>query len=107
MDRALRRSREELAACCANRRIREQYPSRRSASGGIDFVTIDDADRRDRSSSDRLSFDPLRNQRAGYEDGSLVRLFLIVRGLIDRFVTKGEASRKQTRRACRKQRSHA
>src|SRR6266404_4636170 len=89
----------------------DQSSSSCLAARCIDFLTIDDPDRRDRRRPDSFQLDPLRDQRAGYENRALVRLFLIVGGLIDRLTTERGASEQASRgKTCyedRKLRSHA
>jgi len=49
----------------------------------VDFVTIDDSDRRDRLRADRLQFDTLRDKRTGDENRPLFNFLLAFRSLLD------------------------
>ena len=55
----------------ADRRIVDESSRRRLSSGPIDFVAIDDSDRRDRVRANRQQFDTLRDERTGDENRPL------------------------------------
>ena len=65
----------------AHRRIVDQSARRRLPPGPVDFVAVDDSDRRDRLRTDRLQFDTLRDERTGDENRPLFNFLLTFRKL--------------------------
>ena len=72
----------------ANRRIVDEGARGRLPSGPVDFMAIDNSDRRDRLRADRLQFYTLWNKRARDENCPLFNLLLMFRSLVVRRVGK-------------------
>jgi hypothetical protein len=77
----------------ANRRIVDENARRRLSSDPVDFVAIDDSDRRDRLRADRKQFDTLRDERTGDEKRPLFNFLVMFRRLLDLGVGKYRASK--------------
>ena len=72
----------------ADRRFVDKSTRRRLPRGPVDFVAVDDSDRRDRLRTDRLQFDTLRDERPGDENRPLFTCLLTFRSLVARGVGK-------------------
>ena len=83
----------------AHRGIVNESTRRRLPPGPVDFVAVDDSDRRDRLRTDRLQFDTLRDERTGDENRLLFNFLLAFRSLVDR----GIAERRSGKQAGRHQ----
>ncbi len=68
----------------ADRRFVDKSTRRRLPRGPVDFVAVDDSDRRDRLRTDRLQFDTLRDERPGDENRPLFNFLLTFGGLVSR-----------------------
>ena len=66
----------------ANRRIVDENARRRLSSDPVDFVAIDDSDRRDRLRANWLQFDTLRDERTGDENRPLFNFLVMFRRLL-------------------------
>ena len=67
----------------ADRRFVDKSTRRRLPRGPVDFVAVDDSDRRDRLRTDRLQFDTLRDERPGDENRPLFNFLLAFRSLLN------------------------
>ena len=72
----------------AHRRLVNESTRRRLPRGPVDFVAVDDSDRRDRLRTDRLQFDTLRDKRPGNENSPLFNFLLMFWSLVGRGVGK-------------------
>src|SRR5207249_6842234 len=68
----------------AHRGIVNESTRRRLPPGPVDFVAVDDSDRRDRLRTDRLQFDALRDERTGDENRLLFNILLTFGSLAHR-----------------------
>ncbi len=68
----------------AQRRLIDQNARRRTAPCLVDFTTINDSNRRDCRSADRLQFNTLRDKRTGDENRPLFNFLLPFGGLVSR-----------------------
>ena len=67
----------------AHRRLVNESTRRRLPRGPVDFVAIDDSDRRDSLRTDRYQFDTLRDERPGDENRPLFNFLLAFRSLFN------------------------
>jgi hypothetical protein len=67
----------------ADRRFVDKSARRRRPRAPVDFVAVDDSDRRDRLRTDRLQFDTLRDERPGDENRPLLNFLLAFRSLLN------------------------
>ena len=65
----------------AHRRIIDQSARRRLPPGPVDFMAINESNRRDRLRTDRLQFNTLRDKRTGDENRPLFNFLLTLRKL--------------------------
>ena len=68
----------------ADRRLIDQNARRRTAPCLVDFTTINESNRRDCRSADRLQFNTLRDKRTGDENRPLFNFLLPFGGLVSR-----------------------
>ena len=68
----------------AHRRVIDQRARRRRPPGPVNFMAVNDSDRRDRRSTDRLQYNTLRDQRTGNENRPLFNFLLPFGGLVSR-----------------------
>ena len=68
----------------ANRRVVDKGARRRLPSGPVDFMAVDNSDRRDRLRADRQQFDTLWDERTCDENRPLFNLLLTFRSLVAR-----------------------
>jgi len=68
----------------ANRRIVNESARRRTAPCLVDFTTINESNRGDCRSADRLQFNTLRDKRTGDENRPLFNFLLPFGGLVSR-----------------------
>ena len=68
----------------AHRRIIDQNARRRLPPGPVDFMAINESNRRDCRSTDRLQFNTLRDKRTGDENRPLFNFLLTFGGLVSR-----------------------
>ena len=66
----------------AHRRIIDQSARRRLPPGPVDFMAINESNRRDCRSTDRLQFNTLRDKRTGDENRPLFNFLLTFGGLV-------------------------
>ena len=72
----------------AHRRIIDQSARRRLPAGPVDFMAINESNRRDCRSTDRLQFNTLRDKRTGDENRPLFDFLLTLRSSVARGVGK-------------------
>ena len=77
----------------ADRWIVDESARRRLSSDPVDFMAIDDSDRRDRLRADRLQFNTLWDKRTGDEDRPLFNFLVMFRRLLDLGVGKHRAGK--------------
>ena len=68
----------------ADRRFVDKSARRRRPPGPVDLMAVNDSNRRDRRSADRLQFDTLRDERTGDENRLLFNILLTFGSLVDR-----------------------
>jgi len=68
----------------AHRRIIDQSARRRLPPGPVDFMAINESNRRDCRSTDRQQFNTLRDKRTGDENRPLFNFLLTFGGLVSR-----------------------
>jgi len=68
----------------AHRRLVNESTRRRLPRGPVDFVAVDESNRRDCRSTDRLQFNTLRDKRTGDENRPLFNFLLTFGGLVSR-----------------------
>ena len=68
----------------AHRRIIDESARRRLPPGPVDFMAINESNRRDCRSTDRLQFNTLRDKRTGDENRPLFNFLLPFGGLVGR-----------------------
>jgi hypothetical protein len=69
-----------------NGRVVDESARRGEATGLLDFIPVDKADRRDGIRADASHFHALRDERAGYENRHLLLLLLTFGSMLDRGV---------------------
>jgi hypothetical protein len=72
----------------AHRRIIDQSARRRLPPGPVDFMAINESNRRDCRSTDRPQFNTLRDKRTGDENRPLFNFLLTFGGLVSRGIGK-------------------
>jgi len=68
----------------ADGRLVDECTWRRETTSLIDFVAVDESNRRDCRSTDRLQFNTLRDKRTGDENRPLFNFLLTFGGLVSR-----------------------
>ena len=68
----------------AHRRIIDQSARRRLSPGPVDFMAVNNSNRRDRLGTYWLQFDTLRDERTGDENRLLFNILLTFGSLVDR-----------------------
>ena len=68
----------------AHRRIIDQSARRRLSPGPVDFMAVNNSNRRDGSRADRLQFNTLWDKRTGDENRPLFNFLLPFGGLVSR-----------------------
>jgi hypothetical protein len=76
-----------------HRRVIDQSARRRRPPGPVDFMAVNDSNRRDRLGAYRLQFNTLWNKRTGDENGPLFDFLLTLRGLVARGLGKDRSSK--------------
>ena len=66
----------------ADRRFVDQSPRRRRPRGPVNFVTVNDSNRRDGRGADRPQFDTLRDERTGDENRPFFNFLVMFRRLL-------------------------
>ena len=72
----------------AHRRIIDQSARRRLPPGSVDFMAVNNSNRRERRRADRLQFNTLWDKRTGDENGPLLNFLFTFWSLIGRGVGK-------------------
>ena len=72
----------------AHRRVIDQSALCRLPPGPVDFMAVNNSNRRYRLGAYRLQFNTLRNKRTGYENGPLLNFLFTFRSFIGRGVGK-------------------
>jgi len=65
-----------------HRRVIDQSPRCRLPPGPVDFMAVNNSNRRDRLGADRLQFNTLWNKRTGDENRALFDFLLTLRSLV-------------------------
>jgi hypothetical protein len=68
----------------ARRRLIDKSTRRRVPPGSVDFMAVNNSNRRDGSRADRLQFNTLRDKRTGDENRPLFNFLLPFGGLVSR-----------------------
>ena len=77
----------------AHRRIIDQSARRRLSPGPVDFMAVNNSNRRDRLGTYRLQFNTLWNKRTGDENGLLFDFLLTLRSSVARGLGKDRSSK--------------
>jgi hypothetical protein len=77
----------------ANRRFVDKSARRRRSRDPINFMAVNNSNRRDRQRADRLQFDTLRDERTGDENRPLFNSLVMFRRLLDLGVGKYRAGK--------------
>jgi len=72
----------------SHRRVVDQSARCRLPPGPVDFMAVNNSNRRDGSRADRLQFNTLRNKRTGDENRTLFNFLLTFGGLVSRGIGK-------------------
>ena len=81
----------------AHRRIIDQSARRRLSPGPVDFMAVNNSNRRDRLGTYWLQFNTLRNKRTGDENRPLFNLLLALRSLLNVGVSQRRSGKQADR----------